>query len=337
MDFDPQTWPIAAAMLPFPGVQPDGTSTQDAPAETWAECLQEVCDVGFTEVDPTDSWLRVADLPPSRLAEFQAIVKGLDLTIPAISTARRSVIDRDFGSENLAYSHRVIDVAPALGATIVNIGLLPRLTEKQQAAQWFWTEPSTVDPDDMVVRRMAARRIRELAVHAAEMGVSLSLEMYEDTYLGTADSAVHFLHEIDHSSVGLNPDLGNLLRMQRPVERWRSMLLKVLPYANYWHVKNYFRMEDPARGIVLTTPAPMEFGVMDYRTAISDAIAAGYRSAFCVEHYGGDGLGVSATNARYLRGLLARSVLRKAGQPDRDEKAAVPSQVVASGAGEPLA
>jgi sugar phosphate isomerase/epimerase len=196
----------------------------------------------------------------------------------------------------------------------VNIGLLPRLTAKQTEALWFWTESSTVNPDDMVVRRQAAARIRELAVHAAQMGVSLSLEMYEDTYLGTADSSVLFLHEIDHPSVGLNPDLGNLLRMQRPVEQWRSMLLKVLPYANYWHVKNYFRMEDPARGIVLTTPAPLEFGFMNYRVAISDAIAAGYRSAFCVEHYGGDGLGVSATNARYLRGLLARSVLHGPGQ-----------------------
>lgn len=312
MDLDPQVWPIAAAMLSFPGVLADGTSMQDVPSEVWADCLQEIRDIGFTEVDPMDSWLRVADLPQSRLADFQAIVSELGLTVPAISTARRSVIDPELAIENLGYSHRVIDVAPALGASVVNLGLHPRLTRAQRAALWFWTEPGMTDPDDHAMRRVAAGRIRELAVHAEQVGVALSLEMYEDTYLGTADSSVRFIEEIGHPSVGINPDLGNLLRLQRPVEYWRSMLTKVLPYANYWHVKNYFRLEDPVCEIVLTSPAPMESGVIDYRTAVSDAITSGYRGAFCVEHYGGDGLGVSATNARYLRGLLARPSIRRA-------------------------
>ena len=35
-------------------------------------------------------------------------------------------------------------------------------------------------------------------------------------------------------------------------------------------------------------PAPMEFGVIDYRYAVRAAVAAGFRGAFCTEHYGGD-------------------------------------------------
>ena len=34
------------------------------------------------------------------------------------------------------------------------------------------------------------------------------------------------------------------------------MLDKVLPYANYWHVKNYLPDEDPKTGQVMTFPVP---------------------------------------------------------------------------------
>ena len=37
------------------------------------------------------------------------------------------------------------------------------------------------------------------------------------------------------------------------------------------------------------------------------AIEAGYRAPFYVEHYGGDGLSVSATNREYLRRILPRA------------------------------
>lgn len=68
-------WPIAAAMLQFPNVHEDGSSVQDDPADAWALTLAEVADAGFTELDPTDSWLRIADLSAVRLGEFAAVVK----------------------------------------------------------------------------------------------------------------------------------------------------------------------------------------------------------------------------------------------------------------------
>lgn len=80
-------------MLQFPGTLPDGTSVQDQPAEGWAEALEEVADGGFDCVHPTDSWLRLGDLSPDRLREFTDVAAEAGLRIPAISTARRSVID----------------------------------------------------------------------------------------------------------------------------------------------------------------------------------------------------------------------------------------------------
>lgn len=305
-----QNWPITAAMIQYPNMLPDGSSVQDQTAEQWAATLADVTDAGFTELDPTDSWIRIADLSKERLQEFLDVVAAAGLTIPAISTARRSVVDPDHGEEYLAYGHQLIDTAASIGCPMVSFGFFRALTPAQKAALWFWTAQGPVDSDDPAAWKLAVERIRELGRHGAEVGVDLTLEMYEDTYLGTANSAVTFVQDVDLPSVGLNPDLGNLVRLHRPVERWEAMVEKTVPYANYWHVKNYYRTEDATSGLVVTAPAPMEFGVINYRKAIRAAIDAGFRGAFCTEHYGGDGLSVSATNREYIRRILPKSLPR---------------------------
>src|SRR5688572_20684823 len=110
-------WPIAAAMLPF-------SSQQDADPTVWAASLAQVARAGFRFVDPTDSWLRVADLDAARLTAFREVVADAGLTVPAITTARRSVIDPRGADDNLAYSHRVIDTAAELGARHVSVSLM---------------------------------------------------------------------------------------------------------------------------------------------------------------------------------------------------------------------
>jgi sugar phosphate isomerase/epimerase len=301
-------WPIAAAMIQQQNILPDGRSVQDQPAEAWAATLADVSDSGFTELDPTDSWLRIADLSPARLDEFLAVVKEAGLTIPAISTARRSVIDADHGDAYLAYSHRLIDTAAKIGAKAVSFGLFQALTPAQTKALWFWTVQGYVDPDDPAVWAKAVSRIRELGQHAAGLGIEVSLEMYEDTYLGTADSSVRFITDVDLPNVKLNLDIGNLIRLHRQVEHWLSMVRKTAPFAGYWHAKNYSRTEDETTGLIVTAPAPLEFGIINYRVAIKLAIEHGFRSAFLVEHYGGDGLSVSATNRDYLRRILPKRI-----------------------------
>lgn len=301
-----ETWPIAAAMIQYPNLLADGRSVQDQSVEEWAATLDDVIEAGFTELDPTDSWLRLADLSPARLDAFMALVRSLGLTIPAISTSRRSVIDAVHGDAYLAYGHRVIDTAKAIGAGAVSFGLFEPLTAGQKKALWFWTVDGPRNPDDPAVWQKAVARIRELGRHAEELGIEVALEMYEDTYLGTADSSVRFVEAVDLPNVGINADIGNLIRLHRPMEHWQEMMEKVAPFAKYWHVKNYTRTEDPGTGAIVTHPAPLETGIINYRAAIRMALAHGFRSAFLCEHYGGDGLSVSAANRDYLRRILPR-------------------------------
>lgn len=300
-------WPIAAAMNGFPGILPDGSLVQEQSVDQWAATLQTVVDAGFTEFDPSDSWLRVADLSPSRRREFMYLVKTLGLSIPAISTTRKSsVIDPDHADEYLAYNHRVIDAAAEIGARAVTFGLFGEFTQAQKQQLWFWTAQGVKNPDDPEVYRKAVARIRELGKHAEEYGIEVSLEMYEDTYLGTADGAVRFVNDVDVPAVGINADIGNLVRLHRPVEHWSSMIDKIAPYAKYWHVKNYMRVEDPEKGLIFSYPTSLALGIINYRAAIQKFLAHGFCSAFLCEHYGGDSLSVCAMNRDYLRMLLPR-------------------------------
>ena len=285
-------------MLPFP-------ASQEAPAEVWHDQFAEVAFEGFTEVDLTDSWLKVGNLEVSRLTELADVLRQTGLRPEAVSAIRCSVIDPDAGEANLAYSHRTIDAAAQLGCSVVSVGLHRPLAPQQRDVLWFWTVDGPKDDNSAETWQLAVHRLRELGEHAHDAGVLLSLEMYEDTLLGSAESAVRLVQDINHSAVGLNPDLGNLFRLHRDIESFQTAVEACLPLSNYWHVKNYYRDTEPTTGAVVSLPAPMYSGSMNYRTAVKTAVAVGYTGPFCVEHYGGDGLSVMAENRTYLRKLLA--------------------------------
>ncbi|MDN4641487.1 TIM barrel protein [Agreia sp. PsM10] len=305
MLYSADTWPITVALLQFPAIARDGTRAQDATPDAWATAFRQVARAGFSSVDLTDVWVRAADLSPGRLTDFADAALDAGLTTPAISLIRRSVLHARHGDDNLAYSHRAIDAAAALGAGVVSVGLHQELTDEQKDQLWFWTVTGHQDPvGDPDMWDRAVRRLGELGRHAAEVGVLLSLEMYEDTYLGTADSAVHLVEDIGLESVGLNPDTGNLLRLHRAIDDWRDLLERTLPFANYWHVKNYQRDEDRKSGRYSAMPSTLEGGVINYREALDIAISSGFQGVICCEQYGGDGLSVSGTNQRYLRSVL---------------------------------
>ncbi len=293
MAYTAEDWPIAAAMLQFPPITED--------PEAWPGVFAEIAEAGFDQVDLTDGCLRPGDLSSDQLDRLKTVLAEAGLAAPAISAIRRSVIDAENGEDNLAYSHRTLEAGAALGCSVVSFGLHQALTPAQQEQLWFWTVEGYRDPDDPEVWALAVSRLQELGRHADELGLLVSLEMYEDTYLGSSSSAVKLVTDIGLDNVGLNPDLGNLVRLHRPIEDWRVMAEATLPYANYWHVKNYQRDEDRAKEIYVAVPAPMESGVISYREAVRIAIAHGFQGAFMCEHYGGDGLSVAASNRDYLR------------------------------------
>lgn len=304
--FTAQDWPIACNMLSFGSDAPDGSPIEDAPASVWAGQMRQVRELGFDYIDPTDAWVPLAALSDTRLKEFKSALADEGLAISSISMTRNSVVDVKRGEHNLATAHRLIDLAPEFGATVVNTGFMQAVTPAQAEALWFWLVDG--HKDDPGLRPLAVERIRELGVHAEKNGVQVSLEMYEDTFVGTPDEAVAFVIDVDHPSVGLNPDLGNLIRLHRPMPDFMEMYEKVLPYANFWHIKNYLRDEDPRTGGYSSAPMPLKTGIINYRAVIRRALELGYSGPFCCEHYGSDSLGVCAENRDYISGVLASAL-----------------------------
>ncbi|NDK31634.1 sugar phosphate isomerase/epimerase family protein [Nesterenkonia haasae] len=305
--FTAEDWPIAGNMLAFGATTADGIPTWQAPTEYWADCLRQMRELGFDHIDPTDAWLPLQKLTQDRLEEFKQVLNAEGLGISSISMTRNSVVDAQHGERNLADAHRLIDIAPEFGATIVNTGFMQALTPAQLEATWFWLEPG--HHDDPALRHMAIERVRELGDHAAANGIQLSLEMYEDTFIGTTDAAVEFLTNVNHEAVGLNPDIGNFVRLHRPLSTLGGatadeLYEKVLPHSNFWHIKNYTRDEDLATGSYSTVPVPLKYGVINYRRVIRRAIELGYAGPFCCEHYGSDSIGVSGENKDYIRQVL---------------------------------
>ncbi|MCK0176069.1 MULTISPECIES: sugar phosphate isomerase/epimerase [Mycobacteriaceae] len=300
------TWPIAANMLGFGNRAPDGGHIKDAPAAVWASQLRQVRELGFDHIDPTDAWVPLAALSDDRVEEFRGVLTDEGLSISSISMTRNSVVDVANGEQNLADAHRLIDLAPSFGATIVNTGFMQAVTPEQSEQIWFWLVEGHVD--DPALRDLAIERIRELGDHARSNGIEVSLEMYEDTYIGTPDEAVQFLRDVDHDAVGLNPDLGNLIRLHRPMPHFSEMYAKVLPYSNFWHIKNYSRDYDPATGAYSSAPLPLKYGYINYRQMIRLALELGYTGPFCCEHYGSDSLGVCAENREYILQVLTSAL-----------------------------
>lgn len=302
MAYTADNWPITAAPLQFPHEGADGVPMQDADPTAWEGVFREVRDAGFDNIDLFDGWIRPGDLSTDRLDQLKLAANNVGIGAPAISAIRRSVIDEQNWEDNLAYSHRTLEAAAQLGCEVVSFGLHQALTPEQKKQLWFWTVEGHKDPEnDPETWNKAVERIRELGNHAADLGLLVSLELYEDTYLGTGDSAVRLVQDIDLPNVGLNPDLGNLVRLHRPIESIQELIAKTVPYANYWHVKNYLRDENVARNQFVAMPAPLETGVISYREAFRTALASGFQGIICAEHYGGDGLSVSASNQDYLR------------------------------------
>ncbi len=305
--FTADTWPIATCLHGIPPVSRDGVALHDAAPEVWDAAFAQVADVGFSLAELADSHIRPADLEASRKDELFSILDSHGIRIPSVHLQRQSVIMPGHEERNLAYAHRTIDAAAEWGMEVFSTGLHEPFSDAQRKALWFWTAQGPVnDPDDPELWAAAVSRLRELGKHAADVGLKMSLEMYEDTFLGTADSAVRLVEEIGLDNVGLNPDIANLIRLHRPIEDWREMHAKTLPYANYWHVKNYTRDESADGSWATSVPSTMEGGLINYRQVVRDALELGFDGIFLMEHYGGDSLGNCSTNERYLRSLLPK-------------------------------
>ena len=289
---------IAGSTLPLPPRQAGNVTPR-----ALREDLGRLAAVGFESVDLVDSWLAFADLSSASRDHLAAAVADLGLGLSGISAIRRSIVDPIDGDANLEYTYRSIETAAQLGAPVLSIGFHRPLTEQQRSWDTFWAVEGPSDgPREFA---LAVERLTALCQHAASHQVELSLELYEDTLVGSGAAAVELLKAVDAPNLGINADLANLHRVPRALtETWRQTLELVIDRMNYWHVKNYRRASAYPDGPYLAWPTLLGDGDIDYRHALRTARDHGYGGPLCIEHYGGDGLYAQAAGRSYLESLL---------------------------------
>ena len=148
------TWPIAAKMN-FGSRTETGEDIGTAPVSIWEDQLLQVKELGFGAIDPMDDWVPLVEISEERFASFRDMCRDLDLSIPAISVGRRSVVDVRNGDTNLAFVHDLIDRGHELGAQVINIGFMEALTPAQEKALWFWLAPGGTGAGTSPARRPA--------------------------------------------------------------------------------------------------------------------------------------------------------------------------------------
>lgn len=270
----------------------------------WERGLAALRSAGFAAVDLVDSWLSPAELTASELVELRGVLAHCGLELAGVSVIRRSVIDPVDGERNLALTLRSVEAAAILGAPVVSIGFHRPLTRAQRVAP-FWMVPGPQDDRTIETWDLAVARVKQVAACAARLGVEVSLELHEGTLLDSPVGALTIIDRVGAENLGINPDLGNLLRVPARLEQgWEQLLRACLPRMNYWHVKNYVRLESPETGLVLSAPSALAAGVIDYRGALEVALEHGYAGPVCIEHYGGDALEAIASGRRYLERVL---------------------------------
>ncbi|MET4704811.1 sugar phosphate isomerase/epimerase [Frigoribacterium sp. UYMn621] len=272
---------------------------------SWRSELRRLKRSGFSRVDLLDNWLPFAHLTASEVDDLGSILVDIGLTAPCLGTSRRSLIDPELGEENLEYTLKILEVAHRLGLRRVGVGFHPALVDAQRQSAQFWEHAGRADDRTDENWDLAARRVAVVCDAAAELEIDLNIELYEDSLMCTSEDVARLMAAVDRPNFGVNPDLGNLVRSVTPLrESWLDTLRGCLPHMTYWHLKNYTRSTLAPGGPFAVAPTALGDGTIDYRLAVTEALAAGYSGPMVVEHYGGDALWMQERSAEYLRRLV---------------------------------
>ena len=264
----------------------------------WERQLRVLSEQGFTAVDLSELWLPMADLSADDVQKLAAAVAATGMDIAGVSIIGVELGNPALQAEAEAKVRRGIKVTQQLRAPYLSIGFhaLPKFGEAMP--------PQWVASDDEEFDRIG-KSLAVLAQEASEVGIELTLEMFERGVLDRAANVLAIIEAAGSANVGANPDLANLLRPPWPiVEDWSQTFTPLVPHLNYWHVKNGMRMSLPDDSAVYQA-TDMGSGNIDYRTAILQAVRGGFRGPLAIEHYGGDAIAQAARGRVYLERVIA--------------------------------
>lgn len=212
-----------------------------------------------------------------------------------------------FGARNRQILESMVEVAGRIGAQVVNTTVgarpipgMPGSFVGEPVSQGSSRQASEADYE------VTARGLAIVADKAADLGVSISIEVHQHSIADNSWSALHLLGLIDRRNVGVNPDLGNIYWCYEvPEESCEAAIMALAPHANYWHCKNLIRVHIPENKHTIFIRRPLPDGEIDYRFAISAMLDAGYDGCLAVEGMQlGDQIAADGRSLDYVKGLI---------------------------------
>lgn len=218
------------------------------------DALRGISAAGFRYVELTavEGWTEHVslDLDAAGLRALQEKLRSHGLE--ACSLSAHSDLTTDHGVE---LAHKGIDLAAALGLTIMNTAVGGHASQEENKAAFM-------------------RNILPIAEHAARRGITIALEVHGDIMANGAKS-VELIREINHPSVRINYDTANCMYYgdTRPEED-----IKVaLPYLAHCHLK------DGTGGYHVWNFPPIGDGTVDFAAIIRTLREGGYTGPLSVE------------------------------------------------------
>jgi sugar phosphate isomerase/epimerase len=154
---------------------------------------------------------------------------------------------------------------------------------------------------------VTAERLRDAGHFAADVGVSISIEVHQGSIADNSTATLHLLDLVGLDNVGANPDLGNIYwQYEYPEETSEAAIVALAPRALYWHCKNLQRIHIPDLHRSFFARVPLPDGEIDYRFAVSAMLEAGYDGYFAVEGaQKGDQISQDRRGLEYAQALVA--------------------------------
>jgi sugar phosphate isomerase/epimerase len=259
---------------------------------------------GFEAAEIEDAWAGVEHMDDAGLAAFrdQARAAGIGLTL---KLHYRDLATPSVAAAGEAGVAKNVEAAAKLGASLVSFSMpTPEGARKAVAAELGreW-RPSSADALPGAYE-IAAAAVQRLGRRAADLGVTLSIEMHQGSIVDTSTSLIRLLDLIDLPNVGANPDIANLMQVDPPPdEDWRACIERIAPRMNYWHVKNLRRYQVGGRPFLLRRR--LDEGFVDYRWCVALLLERGWDGYAVIEGPGfGDHLTVVEESRAYLVRLI---------------------------------
>jgi sugar phosphate isomerase/epimerase len=270
--------------------------------------LGKVADMGFDGVEVGFQVLEGFGDDEAALKSFAKRLANAGAPIVTIR-AGGSLTAARHARQNAARQLNMIDIAGKIGASVVNGALSsPTRYPGKPGSSSGWYRSQDASRDAMIYdHERLADELRNASDRAADVGVTVSTEVHQNSLVDNSWSAILVHRLVDRPNFGINPDLGNIFwTYDVPEESMDNAIAALAPISVYWHCKNLHRVYHPENERSVFLRVPLQDGAIDYRFAISAMVAANFDGYMAIEGASaGDQFYNDGKSIDYARSIVA--------------------------------